>query len=487
MATIASTFNFARVADRPLLGGPGPTIRGCPGRFHVRTRRLHHSRPNARPRPRLGAHAPRRGRVRCRGAASHHAHGLRPSLADWRSASGATCLAGVAQLFIPQLIGEAVDHAQGLLAQSGDDGSARAALAHAAFLIFCRVGPPRALHDDAELPGGGAGPAHRLPDAPRSLRQGAGPFVQLPRPGAHRRPDDPGDPRHRGHQAVGEHGGPAHDPARDPGRGRSVAAHVDRLGARVPRAQLRAPRRGRRLARPAAAPYPVARAAGGARGAHPGDGGEPGRHSRGARLRVPAFRDGPFRRHLRSRARAGAPAHRSLREEHHDDDLRVLRLDGPRAVGRRREGGGGRADDRRARLLPRLHGHPPDAGPPDRVDGELGGADLDLRRAPLRGARSRAGDPGPPGRARARSANGDGPLRERVLPLPQGGQGPAGAAGRELRGPPRAGHRHRGSAREREVDDRPPPAPLLRRRRREDHHRRPGRAGRDPRVAFAAT
>ena len=56
----------------------------------------------------------------------------------WRMAlgTGATVLAAVAQLFIPQLIGEAVDHAQGLLAQAGDDAAARAALVHAASLIL---------------------------------------------------------------------------------------------------------------------------------------------------------------------------------------------------------------------------------------------------------------------------------------------------------------------------------------------------------------
>ena len=56
----------------------------------------------------------------------------------WRMAlgTGATVLAGVAQLFIPQLIGEAVDHAQGLLAEAGNDAAARAALVHAASLIL---------------------------------------------------------------------------------------------------------------------------------------------------------------------------------------------------------------------------------------------------------------------------------------------------------------------------------------------------------------
>ena len=56
----------------------------------------------------------------------------------WRMAlgTGATCLAAVAQLFIPQIIGEAVDQAQGLLAQAGDDTAARSALARAALLIL---------------------------------------------------------------------------------------------------------------------------------------------------------------------------------------------------------------------------------------------------------------------------------------------------------------------------------------------------------------
>ena len=141
------------------------------------------------------------------------------------------------------------------------------------------------------------------------------------------------------------------------------------------------------------------------------------------------------------------------------------------------------ADHRGPGLVPRVHGHPPDAGAPDRVDGELGGADLDLRWTAVRGARPGAGDPGPARCARARNPGRGGPLRERVLQLPQGGQGPAGAARRELRGPTRAGHRHRGPARQRQVDHRPPPAPLLRRGCRERHHRRPGRARRDARLA----
>ena len=56
----------------------------------------------------------------------------------WRIALGmsATLLAASAQLVIPQLIGEAVDHAHGLLAAAGDGAEARAALAHAASLIL---------------------------------------------------------------------------------------------------------------------------------------------------------------------------------------------------------------------------------------------------------------------------------------------------------------------------------------------------------------
>ena len=56
----------------------------------------------------------------------------------WRLALGlgATGLAAGAQLVIPQLIGDAVDFAQGLLASAGDDDAARAALAHAAALIL---------------------------------------------------------------------------------------------------------------------------------------------------------------------------------------------------------------------------------------------------------------------------------------------------------------------------------------------------------------
>ena len=56
----------------------------------------------------------------------------------WRMAIGmtATLLAASAQLVIPQLIGEAVDHAHGLLATMGDDTETRVALAHAAWLIL---------------------------------------------------------------------------------------------------------------------------------------------------------------------------------------------------------------------------------------------------------------------------------------------------------------------------------------------------------------
>ena len=57
----------------------------------------------------------------------------------WRMAIAlvATVFAGMFQLVIPQLIGEAVDHAQGLLGTSGiPEAEARAALAHAALLIF---------------------------------------------------------------------------------------------------------------------------------------------------------------------------------------------------------------------------------------------------------------------------------------------------------------------------------------------------------------
>ena len=56
----------------------------------------------------------------------------------WRMALGlgATGLAAGAQLVIPQLIGDSVDYAQGLLASVSDDTGARAALVHAAFLIL---------------------------------------------------------------------------------------------------------------------------------------------------------------------------------------------------------------------------------------------------------------------------------------------------------------------------------------------------------------
>ena len=56
----------------------------------------------------------------------------------WRMglALAATVLAALAQLTIPQLIGEAVDHAQGLLAAEAADVDARAALTRAGFLLL---------------------------------------------------------------------------------------------------------------------------------------------------------------------------------------------------------------------------------------------------------------------------------------------------------------------------------------------------------------
>ena len=56
----------------------------------------------------------------------------------WRMALGLGCtlLAACAQLVIPQLIGDAVDFAQGLLASAGDDAGAHAALVRAASLIL---------------------------------------------------------------------------------------------------------------------------------------------------------------------------------------------------------------------------------------------------------------------------------------------------------------------------------------------------------------
>ena len=56
----------------------------------------------------------------------------------WRMALGmsATLLAAGAQLFIPQLIGEAVNYAQGLLASAGDEAEARDALVRVASLIL---------------------------------------------------------------------------------------------------------------------------------------------------------------------------------------------------------------------------------------------------------------------------------------------------------------------------------------------------------------
>ena len=56
----------------------------------------------------------------------------------WRMGLGLSCtlFAACAQLVIPQLIGDAVDFAQGLLASAGDDADARAALWRAAWLIL---------------------------------------------------------------------------------------------------------------------------------------------------------------------------------------------------------------------------------------------------------------------------------------------------------------------------------------------------------------
>ena len=55
---------------------PAPTTHGRPRRLHVRTRRFHHTRPNARSRARLGAHAAHGGRTRSSHRRLHHRHPL---------------------------------------------------------------------------------------------------------------------------------------------------------------------------------------------------------------------------------------------------------------------------------------------------------------------------------------------------------------------------------------------------------------------------
>ena len=153
--------------------------------LHVRPRSHHLPRPHARPRTRFGAQPPHRGRVRRRGPAAYHAHGLRPSVAHGARAR-LHPVRGVCAARHPAA------HRRCRRLRAGPPrvggrrrGGARSPLAR-------RLADPRHLrssrtvHDDAELPGGGGGPARRLPTAPRSLRQGSEPLLQLPRPGAHR-------------------------------------------------------------------------------------------------------------------------------------------------------------------------------------------------------------------------------------------------------------------------------------------------------------
>ena len=80
------------------------------------------------------------------------------------------------------------------------------------------------------------------------------------------------------------------------------------LRARPPRAQLRALRRLALVDDPPAAARHLARAAGAAVGPDPGDGGEPRRHPRRARLRRAGARAAEVRRRLAERARARPPA-----------------------------------------------------------------------------------------------------------------------------------------------------------------------------------
>ena len=112
---------------------------------------------------------------------------------------------------------------------------------------------------------------------------------------------------------------------------------------------------------------PCVRAPGGAGGAHESDGGEPRRHSL-----VRAFVSQAF-----EMARFDAISRRALAITHRRIDTfvkstttmtfayfvsmgLVLWVGGEKVVGRR-------ADDRGAGRLPRLHGHPANAGAPDRV------------------------------------------------------------------------------------------------------------------------
>ena len=273
----------------------------------------------------------------------------------------------------------------------------------------------------------------------------------------------------------------------DPGRRRRDPAAQPRAGARPDRAELRALRR-LALGGGAAAPArELARPAGEARRADPGDGGEPRRHPRGPRVRRAALRARQVRRGVRRDAGARRSPDRPPRPQHRRDDLRLLPRDGPPALGRRPEGAGGRDHRRHARRVPRLHGDPADAGAPARDDGQRLRPRLDVRRPAVRGARSRARDRRPAGRARPRGHRRGAALRERLVRLsstaPGEGQRLADPARHQLRGARRPHARHRRPARQRQVDDRPSDPALLRRRRRADHDRRAGHAGRHARLA----
>ena len=163
---------------------------------------------------------------------------------------------------------------------------------------------PRPLHDGAELLRRVGRPSHRLRAAPRILRKDPAPELRLPRPGAFGRPHHHRHARPRGRADVLLDRARAHGAAHGPDRVRRLPAALDRPAARAPRAQLRALRRLALVGHPPAAARRLARAAGAALDPDPGDGGEPRRHPRRARLHRPRARAPEVRRRVEERARA---------------------------------------------------------------------------------------------------------------------------------------------------------------------------------------
>ena len=132
------------------------------------------------------------------------------------------------------------------------------------------------------------------------------------------------------------------------------------------------------------------------------------------------------------------------------------------------QGARGRDHGRHARRVPGLHGDPADAGAPARHDGQRVRPRLDVGRAAVRGARSRARDRRPARCPRSRrSATPCCASRTSPSPIPARRtrrQAAGDPARHQLRGARRPDARHRRPARQRQVDHRPSDPALLRRR-----------------------